>query len=536
MPGRLLGFVSGRRPSFSPSDLKHPLRDANSCSSSSSSLKAEVQERKASMDHLKLPHLTKHHPDKKTPGHASPNHEPLKPAKLDMVVESPPLVSYNSPAHSSGALFSALLKVDVTANEVLFESFEMQLFSKVNIKKPVSSHCPDCTTQTTELKKWVFAKEPLRLPKGEHRFPFSYLFSGDLPATTHASLAQLDYQFVAVAKTSTGGRITYDRTVKLARSILPGSEKHSIRVFPPTNLTANVTMTPFIHPIGEFPIHLRLAGITTRQNGAQVRWRVRKMIWRIEEHQKVRSPACPKHQAKVSNDSGGIIHEDTRVIGENEVSYYRTPWKTDFDAGEVEAEFHPMINPTLKPVCDVDTPSGLSVTHTLVIEMVVAEEWAPNRRPHQATPTGAARILRMSFHLYLTERAGMGISWDEETPPVYEDVPASPPGYHNTVEDFDLAELEGQIDDFVLNEPVQQPPSSRPTSWAGPGSGEPSRLSLSQRLAASASSQVRSASGSRSRIAITADDLLSEPNIPRRRSADDTRPTIEEDLQPGTVS
>ena len=31
--------------------------------------------------------------------------------------------------------------------------------------------------------------------------------------------------------------------------------------------------------------------------------------------------------------------------------------------------------------------------------------------------------------LILTERSGMGISWDEEMPPMYEDVPASPPGY-----------------------------------------------------------------------------------------------------------
>ena len=45
------------------------------------------------------------------------------------------------------------------------------------------------------------------------------------------------------------------------------------------------------------------------------------------------------------------------------------------------------------------------------------------------TPTGAARVLRMQFNLNVTERCGLGISWDEEMPPVYEDVPASPPGY-----------------------------------------------------------------------------------------------------------
>lgn len=40
-----------------------------------------------------------------------------------------------------------------------------------------------------------------------------------------------------------------------------------------------------------------------------------------------------------------------------------------------------------------------------------------------------ARVLRMQFGVMLTERAGMGISWDEEQPPMYGDVPVSPPGY-----------------------------------------------------------------------------------------------------------
>jgi hypothetical protein len=35
----------------------------------------------------------------------------------------------------------------------------------------------------------------------------------------------------------------------------------------------------------------------------------------------------------------------------------------------------------------------------------------------------------MQFTLVVTEKSGMGISWDEEQPPVYEDVPNSPPGY-----------------------------------------------------------------------------------------------------------
>ena len=65
----------------------------------------------------------------------------------------------------------------------------------------------------------------------------------------------------------------------------------------------------------------------------------------------------------------------------------------------------------------------------MILELVIAEEWAPNKKPEQSTPTGAARVLRTQFNLNVTERAGMGLSWDDEMPPMYEDVPASPPHY-----------------------------------------------------------------------------------------------------------
>lgn len=82
-----------------------------------------------------------------------------------------------------------------------------------------------------------------------------------------------------------------------------------------------------------------------------------------------------------------------------------------------------------RATCDVDSPAGIEVKHNLVIELIVAEEFCPNKNISIVTPTGAARVLRMQFGLVVTERGGMGISWDEEMPPVYEDVPPSPPGY-----------------------------------------------------------------------------------------------------------
>lgn len=51
-----------------------------------------------------------------------------------------------------------------------------------------------------------------------------------------------------------------------------------------------------------------------------------------------------------------------------------------------------------------------------------------------SVPTGAARVLRMQFRLTVTERSGLGISWDEEVPPIYQDVELlSPPCYELSI-------------------------------------------------------------------------------------------------------
>jgi arrestin-related trafficking adapter 1 len=115
----------------------------------------------------------------------------------------------------------------------------------------------------------------------------------------------------------------------------------------------------------------------------------------------------------------------------------KTGWKADYSSGpdgSIELEFPFSIRADTHPICDVKAEDGTEISHSLVIELIVAEEVAPLRKPHQAQPTGAARVLRMNFNITVTERGGLGISWDEEQPPLYEDVPASPPRYGKSEE------------------------------------------------------------------------------------------------------
>ena len=372
------------------------------------------------------------------------------PAKLQMEIESPPLVFYGSVASSTGALLSGQLKLVVDEPEICINNFDMQLRASITTKKPVSSHCADCATKISELFKWTFLKEPMTLKKGTHEFPFSYLLPGRLPASSHCALANVDYSLAAKAVTSHDETILFEREIKVYRAIMPGSDKNSIRIFPPTTLTAHITLPSVIHPIGEFPVYFRLDGCVKKGKDSMTRWRLRKMLWQIEEYSKMVSPPCSKHAHKIGGEGKGVLHDDTRTIGYDE---FKSGWKTDFDSGDgqVEMEFKASIKPAKNPVCDVESPIGFLVSHSLILELIVAEEYCPNiKNPKLSTPTGAARILKMTFKLVVTERGGLGISWDEEQPPMYTDVPASPPGYIQ-MEDYvgpaldhpDPEELEG---------------------------------------------------------------------------------------------
>lgn len=470
MPGRLLSNLV--RPSYSLHSSSSSSRSNSSSSSSINEIphsstnhtlsilpkkptvfkhhhdRARSPERRLSvaMDHLMHPHRD-HSKDKRrslgrSKERANKEDALAASAKLDVVVESPPLVCYGTPANSTGALFSGRLRVEVTdaVGVVNLESLDMRLMSKASTKKPVSRDCPSCLSHTEELTHWNFLTEPLHLTPGTHEFPFSYLFPGHLPASCNGSLGQIEYFLLARAHSTTGENFTFKMPLHIKRALIPGNDKASIRVFPPTNLTGRVVLPSVVHPIGTFPVEMTLSGVVEKGEETQTRWRLRKMMWRIEEHQKLVSVACSRHAHKIGGEGKGVMHQETRVIGHNEE---KSGWKTDFDTagGEIKMQFEASINPTCNPVCDLEAPGGLEAKHNLVIELIVAEEFCSNRNARLMTPTGAARVLRMQFNLNVTERCGLGISWDEEMPPVYEDVPASPPGYtkidhESTMEDY----------------------------------------------------------------------------------------------------
>ena len=309
----------------------------------------------------------------------------------------------------------------------------MRLALEVTRRKPFHGHCKDCEHQTTDLNNWDILRESKTYAKGEHTFPFSFLLPGHLPASMKGLLSEIDYTLKGTLTTRSGDILKISHVLNVKRAVHPGDgPRKSVRIFPPTNLTAHCELPTVIHPIGETSITMRIDGIINKNVDAktQTQWRLKRVTWRLDETQKTISPACTKHGAKLAKDDNkpGIAHQEIRTIGLAEL---KDGWKGDYsDAdGSILFEFPFGIKADAHPICDMKTEDGTEVSHVLVVEMIVTEEFATMARPKQLTPTGAARVLRMHFNIVVTERAGLGISWDEEQPPLYENVPASPPNY-----------------------------------------------------------------------------------------------------------
>jgi arrestin-related trafficking adapter 1 len=112
--------------------------------------------------------------------------------------------------------------------------------------------------------------------------------------------------------------------------------------------------------------------------------------------------------------------------------------------------------------------SGVHVSHNLILECVIAEEsnhvtlGAP-RQGGLWSPTGTARVLRMTYPMIVTERGGMGISWDEEIPPRYEDVAwNAPPTFAQSESSADAENRRDSVEEIEALEGIRRPRPGSP--------------------------------------------------------------------------
>jgi hypothetical protein len=386
-------------------------------------------------------------------------------ASLEWTIESPPIIFYGDAETSTGALVSGQLFLDVKEEWIEIDSFEAALNIHVVQKRPFQNHCPECTNQFTELKKWKFLRQPATLPKGIHQYPFSILLGGHLPPSMDTPLMTISYEFKAEAITSrsptasagTCAPVKLEKVLDVKRSLPePDSPHHSVRVFPPTNIKAAAEYDQLVHPTSKHTMTLRMDGLTTTNfaNNTTEYWKLKKISWKLEESIKTIAPACERHvpadPASANAEETpkkGLQRVETRVLGDRA---HFDGWKADYsNDGTVEFEFDYGVMPHRHLVhagpryaCDSKSRDGTEVSHTLLVEMVVSKEWSPIGKPHLTTQTGTGRILRMHYALSVSEFPGLGVSWDNEAPPLYQDVPPSPPTYPEGEAPVDYESLE----------------------------------------------------------------------------------------------
>lgn len=521
----------------------------------------------------------------------------------------------DTPASSSGN--SPLLPLlpqasaEPQPDPVVLDSVVLLLVQTFHCSKPFTPQslgsCKDCGTRKTVLAHWDILAEPAPFGAGRHAYPFSHLLPGLVAASTKLGSSQcaayIKYDFVAVARAGTAEAVA-TLPLNVLRSVFRGADRNSLRVFPPTDVTALALLPSVMYPKSTFPIELRMDNVVNTKQDR--RWRMRKLLWRLEEHTQVRAGACPKHtpKLKVIEDaqrrtanppsdaarnarlhhltvqtlmymgrpprgdahvrvyteaaaaavaaellagllprlvtqavppaaenrdvvpevevappnrpadeaahfdedfgasaapspaalarlaaSGGaaatlsspeeLFLDELRVVAHGDV---KSGWKSDFlGRGRIElvAEISALACSTglarhmvhalsrdparddatdglrlgANISCDIeDDALGVYVGHVLVVEVIIAEEVVQPRLGKLASdvlttvlsalslqtvgvPTGAARVLRMQFKVIVSERSGLGIAWDDEVPPTYEDVRAlSPPTYDLTPE------------------------------------------------------------------------------------------------------
>lgn len=360
------------------------------------------------------------------------------PVTLHVKVESPPLIFYGKPHSSTGAILSGQLQLKVLAADATLESVEMVLLCMVTMKRPIRKTCEACKTRTTQIYKWTFLCEPSTYRSGTYEFPFTYLLHGDLPATIQSSLGTIKYELSARAQSIDNKIINFQQPLAIQRALKGNSLRNYLRTFPPTNIVAAIAFPATIYANQDFLMKVRISGVIRQMTErVQQRFCVRKISWRIEEHISAIAPACPKHAQKLgplyqsssshgNNDIGKLRRACPREIGRG---HLKRGWKTDYASSEIEASFLTCLNSSLNPVCDIKSPSGLEVWHRLALVIVIAEEKVVGGNPELVSPMGNVRVLCTSFKVVVTEKSGIGTSWDNEQPPVYENVGGGPPEY-----------------------------------------------------------------------------------------------------------
>jgi len=356
---------------------------------------------------------------------------------------------YGTPQESVGALISGICDVDLTqcylpgsASEgVNLQDVSMSIVQNIKYTTPpqVAKKLAKGTEQQNVLATWDILRYPHILRHANFEYPFSHLLPGTLPPTSRTPLFSVSYEIRASATTQDGKRSTASLPLQIGRSVINITDKTSVRIFPPTTLSLSMILPSALFPNSQVHAEMRIEGLVgPTPPGSTLkykRWLLKRLNWRVDEFIKVRWGERPEDEYEHKQPLGFGVH--------------KSGWKSDYTIkdGVVEfdcAEFCPGV--LSRASKDMNDPvSGISVSHQLICELLIAEEVVSKPTVKQGVLSGSARVLRMQFALPVVDRPGLGISWEDEVPPMYADIPLSPPQYNEVADLPALEEYNGLV-------------------------------------------------------------------------------------------
>ncbi|KAF5022464.1 hypothetical protein F66182_5500 [Fusarium sp. NRRL 66182] len=363
-------------------------------------------------------------------------------ASLECQIDTPPIVVLRDGNDQDGSAISASLLFNIIKDDIDVESLHAVLRVHVVHKRPFKSRCKGCKHQITELKRCQFIETTTRLKSNTHRFPFSYQVPSYVPPSMDTAIVSVSYEFEAIAffrqpdQISKAPRIiTLKRILSVVRSIpVPSPISYSSRIFQASGIEVGCNFGSIMDPNTHNNASLTVSGLASclGPGGDMQLWRLVKGSWMIQETVKTVALACTRHAQENGfiREAKSITQEKTSVLGS--AAFYEG-WNTDDDAGTLEMEFPFLIKKGMhklpRHTQDTGDVGDTSVTHALVVELILVKEHYLKDRPGQAIRTGVGRILQSEHMVALSDYIRPSAGFAAQSLPCYQDLWPEPPVY-----------------------------------------------------------------------------------------------------------
>ncbi|ODV94674.1 hypothetical protein PACTADRAFT_81239 [Pachysolen tannophilus NRRL Y-2460] len=308
---------------------------------------------------------------------------------------------------------------------ITIHSVKLSLIQTIQYGKPflppsnTLASCDNCRKWTNELARWDVLTQPTEFAKdSEHGYPFSHLIPGSLPATTSLSNFNniINYELVCTAvynntNSNNGGSslvvnskknnktevINIRLPIVIKRSILRGPDRNSLRVFPPTEVTASAVLPNVVYPKSSFPIELKMNNVSS--NGR--RWRMRKLNWRLEESIKTRAHSCDQHKFKLK-----VLEEHTRKMNLHSKAANTTP-KTTTSHSNINSSSVLSAQVSAPPPQPTDSSSSSQQHDPNPAELTASESTSENQNTlEHAHPNALDELLNNDEHVPPSNQQG----------------------------------------------------------------------------------------------------------------------------------